>query len=215
MFTLLYHKVKNWSLRPDADKYLFALSFAESSFFPVPPDVLLAPMCATRPHRAMYLAAMTTLFSVAGGVAGYAIGYFAVDLISSWLEEWHYTLGQGETRNFAFDLISSWLEGGAFREGYEQARAWFDQWGAGVVVIAGFSPIPYKIFTIAAGVLEQNFMVFVVASLVGRGARFFLVALLLRWAGPKILPAVERRVHLYGWLTVAAFSAAILLYYWI
>ncbi len=191
MFTLLYHKVKNWSLRPDADKYLFALSFAESSFFPVPPDVLLAPMCATRPHRAMYLAAMTTLFSVAGGVAGYAIGYFA------------------------FDLISSWLEGGAFREGYEQARAWFDQWGAGVVVIAGFSPIPYKIFTIAAGVLEQNFMVFVVASLVGRGARFFLVALLLRWAGPKILPAVERRVHLYGWLTVAAFSAAILLYYWI
>ena len=191
MFTLLYHKVKNWSLRPDADKYLFALSFAESSFFPVPPDVLLAPMCATRPHRAMYLAAMTTLFSVAGGVAGYAIGYFT------------------------FDLIKPWLEGGAFREGYEQARAWFDQWGAGVVVIAGFSPIPYKIFTITAGVLEQNFTVFVAASLVGRGARFFLVALLLRWAGPKILPAVERRVHLYGWLTVAAFSAAILLYYWI
>lgn len=191
MFTFLYHKVKGWSSRPAADKYLFALSFAESSFFPVPPDVLLAPMCATRPHRATYLAAMTTLFSVAGGVAGYAIGYFA------------------------FDLIVPWLESGAFLEYYERARVWFDRWGAGVVFIAGFSPIPYKVFTVTAGVLEQNLAVFVAASLVGRGARFFLVALLLKWTGPRILPVIERRVHLYGWLTVAAFAAVVLLYYWL
>lgn len=191
MFTFLYHKVKDWSSRPAADKYLFALSFAESSFFPVPPDVLLAPMCATRPHRAMYLAAMTTLFSVAGGVAGYAIGYFA------------------------FDLIAPWLESGAFWEYYERARDWFDRWGAGVVFIAGFSPIPYKVFTVTAGVLEQNLVVFVAASLVGRGARFFLVALLLKWTGPKILPVIERRIQLYGWLTVAAFAAVVLLYYWL
>ncbi len=191
MFTFLYHKVKGWSSRPAADKYLFALSFAESSFFPVPPDVLLAPMCATRPHRATYLAAMTTLFSVAGGVAGYAIGYFA------------------------FDLIAPRLESGAFLEYYEQARVWFDRWGVGVVFIAGFSPIPYKVFTVTAGVLEQNLAVFVAASLIGRGARFFLVALLLKWTGPKILPVIERRVHLYGWLTVAAFAAVVLLYYWL
>ncbi len=172
--------MKSWSSRAAADKYLFALSFAESSFFPVPPDVLLAPMCAVRPQRAMYLAAMTTLFSVGGGVAGYALGYFA------------------------FDLITPWLEGGAFWERYETAAAWFDEWGAAVVFIAGFSPIPYKVFTLGAGALGQNLAVFVVASLAGRGARFFLVALLLKWAGPRVLPVIERRIEVYGWLALAA-----------
>ncbi len=189
MLESLYHKVKSWSSRSDADKYLFALSFAESSFFPVPPDVLLAPMCAVRPHRAMYLAAMTTLFSVAGGVAGYALGYFA------------------------FDLITPWLEGGTFWQHYEQAVVWFDRWGAAVVFIAGFSPIPYKVFTVSAGVLEQNLAVFTIASLAGRGARFFLVALLLRWMGPKVLPVIERRVSLYGWATLAALVLIGLSYY--
>lgn len=189
MFSFFYHTVKSWSSRPAADKYLFALSFAESSFFPVPPDVLLAPMCATRPHRALYLAAMTTFYSVAGGVVGYAIGYFA------------------------FELITPWLEGGAFWVHYQRAVVWFNEWGAAVVFIAGFSPIPYKVFTIGAGVLEQNLAVFVVASLAGRGARFFLVALLLRWAGPKVLPLIDRRVDFYGWLTLAVLTAAGLAYY--
>ena len=189
LFEPLYHTVKSWSSRDDAEKYLFALSFAESSFFPIPPDVLLAPMCAVRPHRALYLAVMTTLFSVAGGVAGYAIGYFA------------------------FDLIMPWLEGGAFWGHYETATVWFDKWGAAVVFIAGFSPIPYKVFTISAGVLDQNLLVFIVASLAGRGARFFLVALLLRWAGPKVLPMIEARINLYGWSALAMLTALALLYY--
>ena len=176
MFGPLYYRVKSWSSRDDANKYLFALSFAESSFFPVPPDVLLAPMCAVRTHRAVYLASMTTLFSVLGGVAGYAIGYFA------------------------FEALSPYLQGIGFHQHYEQVKTWFAQWGGVVVVIAGFSPIPYKVFTIGAGVLEQNLAVFVGASLIGRGLRFFLVALLLKWAGPKLLPVIERRIDLYGWL---------------
>ena len=114
---------------------------------------------------------------------------------------------------FAFDLIVPWLEGGAFWEHYETATVWFDKWGAAVVFIAGFSPIPYKVFTISAGVLDQNLLVFVVASLTGRGARFFLVALLLRWAGPKVLPMIEARINLYGWSTLAMLTALALLYY--
>ena len=189
VFAPLYNRVRSWSSRDSADKYLFALSFAESSFFPVPPDVLLAPMCAVRPRRALYLAMMTTLFSVAGGVAGYALGFFA------------------------FEAISPWLEGGAFPQHHARAAAWFDEWGAAVVFIAGFSPIPYKAFTVTAGALEQNLAVFVVASLAGRGARFFLVALLLRWAGPKMLPVIERRINLYGWTTLAALVVLALLFY--
>lgn len=191
MFASLYHTVKSWSSRDDANKYLFMLSFAESSVFPVPPDVMLAPMCATRPHRALYLAAMTTLFSVGGGIAGYAIGYFA------------------------FDLLIPWLEGGSFWAHYETSRVWFDKWGAAVVFIAGFSPIPYKVFTIGAGALEQNLGIFIVASLTGRGARFFLVALLFRWAGPKVLPVIEARISFYGWVALAVLVVLMLLYYWV
>ena len=189
VFALLYNRVKSWSSCAAADKYLFGLSFAESSFFPVPPDVLLAPMCAVRPKRALYLAAMTTLFSVAGGIAGYALGYFA------------------------FELIAPWLEGGAFAKHHEQATAWFEKWGAAVVFIAGFSPIPYKVFTISAGVLEQNLAVFIAASLMGRGARFFLVALILKWVGPKVLPVLDKRIALYGWIALAAIVALGLIFY--
>ncbi len=176
----LYYRVKSWSSHDDANKYLFALSFAESSFFPVPPDVLLAPMCAVRTRSAVYLASMTTLFSVLGGVAGYAIGYFA------------------------FETLSPYLQATDFYQHYERVRVWFTQWGSAVVVIAGFSPIPYKVFTIGAGALGQNLAVFVGASLIGRGLRFFLVALLLQWAGPRLLPVIERRINLYGWLALAA-----------
>ena len=183
----LYYQVKSWSSRDDANKYLFALSFAESSFFPVPPDVLLAPMCAVRRHDAVYLASMTTLFSVLGGVAGYAIGYFA------------------------FEALLPHLQDTDFYRHYEQVKLWFDHWGSAVVFIAGFSPIPYKVFTIGAGALEQNLAIFVGASLLGRGLRFFLVALLLQWAGPRLLPVIERRIDLYGWLALAVFAALLTL----
>lgn len=189
MFAFLYHIVKSWSSRDDADKYLFGLSFAESSFFPVPPDVLLAPMCASRPHRAFYLASMTTLFSVLGGVFGYAVGYFA------------------------FEALSPWLQGSDFHAHYERVAVWFEQWGAVVVFIGGFTPIPYKAFTIGAGALEQNLAVFVGASFAGRGLRFFLVASLLRWMGTNLLPTIERRINLYGWIVLAVVVVLLAVYY--
>ena len=191
MLEPLYYRVKSWSLRGDADKYLFALSFAESSFFPIPPDVLLVPMCAINPHRAIYLASMTTLFSVLGGVAGYAIGYFA------------------------FETLSPWLQDTDFNRHYEQAMTWFDRWGGAVVLVAGFSPIPYKVFTVGAGALGQNLAVFIGASLIGRGLRFFLVAFLVKWVGPKLLPVIERYLDLCGWLIIAIIVVVVAaMYYW-
>ena len=149
MFKALYDKALQWAKHRHASKYLFALSFAESSFFPVPPDVMLAPMALAQPSKALRFALLTTIASVLGGVFGYLIGYFAFDTIAPWLQETRY-----------------W-------DKYLLARDWFDEWGFWAIFIAGFSPIPYKVFTIAAGALSMMFLPFVAASLVGRGLRFF------------------------------------------
>ncbi|MCK7471171.1 MAG: DedA family protein [Desulfomicrobium escambiense] len=132
LFSPLYRRAMTWSRHRHAPWYLGGLSFAESSFFPIPPDVMLAPMCLARPERAWQLAWLTTLASVAGGLAGYAIGYFAFDAIEPWLRESRY-----------------WAP-------YQLAVEWFHEWGFWAVFVAGFSPIPYKAFTIAAGVLSDG-----------------------------------------------------------
>ncbi|MGD9871751.1 MAG: YqaA family protein [Thauera sp.] len=179
-----------WSRHPHAPWYLALLSFAESSFFPVPPDVMLAPMAMAAPRRAWALALLTTVASVLGGLFGYAIGYFA------------------------FAGIRPWLEGSSYWEPYLQARAWFDAWGAWAVFIAGFSPIPYKVFTIAAGVAQMALLPFTLASLVGRGARFFLVAALMRWGGERMEARLHRIIDRLGWASVAALLLAYALYRW-
>jgi len=155
MFQNLYDKTLSWSKHCHAAKYLCALSFAESSFFPVPPDVMLAPMVLAQPDKAFRFALLTTIASVLGGIFGYAIGYFLFDSIAPWLQTTHY-----------------W-------ESYLLAKSWFEDWGFWAVFVAGFSPIPYKAFTIAAGTLSMVFVPFVLASIIGRGGRFFLVAMLL------------------------------------
>lgn len=178
LFGPLYDRVLGWAAHPKARWYLGGLSFAESSFFPIPPDVMLAPMTLARPVDAWRLALLTTLTSVAGGVLGYVIGYFALDLIEPWLVQAGY-----------------W-------EGYLQARTWFQTWGFWAVLAAGFSPIPYKLFTIAAGALAMFLPVFVLASIVGRGGRFFLVAGLIRWGGAPMEAHLRRNVEFLGWLFV-------------
>lgn len=178
LFGPLYDRVLGWAAHPKARWYLGGLSFAESSFFPIPPDVMLAPMTLARPVDAWRLALLTTLTSVAGGVLGYVIGYFALDLIEPWLVQAGY-----------------W-------EGYLQARTWFQTWGFWAVLAAGFSPIPYKLFTIAAGALAMFLPVFVIASIVGRGGRFFLVAGLIRWGGAPMEAHLRRNVEFLGWLFV-------------
>ncbi len=178
VFEPLYDRVMGWSRHRHAPRYLAALSFAESSFFPIPPDVMLAPMAAARPREGLRLAALTTLFSVLGGVLGYLIGMLAFELVAPWIID----TGHGET----LDL----------------AQEWFAVWGVWVVLIAGFSPIPYKLFTITAGALAMPFLPFVVASLVGRGARFFAVGLLMAWLGPQADRHLRPYMERLGWLSV-------------
>lgn len=190
LFSPLYRLAMTWSRHPRAPWYLGGLSFAESSFFPVPPDVMLAPMSLANPRRAMAFALLTTLTSVAGGLFGYAIGLFAIDAILPWLQESRY-----------------W-------PAYETAVAWFDEWGVWAVLIAGFSPIPYKVFTIAAGALSMALLPFTIASLVGRGLRFFLVAGLMAWGGERMEAMLQRYVDRLGWATVALVVVAGIWYAW-
>jgi membrane protein YqaA with SNARE-associated domain len=185
VFTRLYDLCLRWSRHPAAPRYLVGLSFAESSFFPIPPDVMLMPMSLAQPQRAMYFASITTLASVIGGVAGYAIGHFALDWIAPLIQE-----------------------GGRWAAAYTKASQWFAQWGFWAVLIAGFSPIPYKVFTISAGALSMAFIPFVLASAVGRGARFFLVSGLLSWGGPAMEARVRQYVERIGWVLVGVGVAA-------
>ncbi|MET0088468.1 MAG: YqaA family protein [Candidatus Thiodiazotropha sp.] len=181
VFSALYARTMQWSRHPHAPRYLAGLSFAESSFFPIPPDVMLAPMSMAEPHRAWYYAALTTLASVLGGLLGYFIGVFAMDFVEPWLHDWGY-----------------W-------DAYQQAQTWFDRWGFWAVFLAGFSPIPYKIFTISAGVVSMALVPFLIASAVGRGARFFLVAMLMAWGGLRMEQVLHRYVDRVGWMLVGAF----------
>lgn len=179
MFKKLYDQVIHWSKHRHALKYLVAISFAESSFFPIPPDVMLAPMALAQPARAFRFALWTTLASVAGGMFGYGIGYFL------------------------FDSIEPWLRTSNYWEAYQTANVWFEQWGFWAVFVAGFSPIPYKVFTIAAGTLNMVFVPFVLASAIGRGGRFFLVAMLLAAGGEKLEGKLRDYMDRLGWgLTV-------------
>lgn len=181
LFSSLYARAMQWSRHPHAPAYLAGLSFAESSFFPIPPDVMLAPMSMARPNRAFFLAALTTMASVIGGMFGYIIGLYAFDLIQPWL----HTLG--------------------YWDGYLDTKEWFGRWGFWAIFLAGFSPIPYKIFTITAGVIGMAFIPFVVASLIGRGTRFFLVAALMAWGGARMERALHRYVDRLGWMLVVVF----------
>lgn len=184
LFGPLYDRVLRWSAHPRAPRYLAALSFAESSFFPIPPDVMLVPMAVSRPDRSAWFALLTTVASVAGAVLGYVIGYYAIGAILPWIER-----------------VGMLAE-------YEAAVVWFDRWGLWVILLAGFTPLPYKAFTIAAGALSLSLIPFLLGSLVGRGARFGLVAALAGILGPRVEPWVRRWVEWLGWgvLGVAAIA---------
>lgn len=185
IFSTLYDRVLAWSAHRHAERYLAALSFAESSFFPIPPDVMLAPMTLAKPHNGWRYAAVTTIASVLGGMAGYAIGWFAIDAVAPLIER----LGYLET--------------------YEQATGWFERYGFLAILAAGFSPIPYKIFTIAGGALTMFFPGFVLASLLGRGARFFLVAGIIVFGGPRMEPLLRKYVDRVGWASVILIVVAV------
>ena len=173
----------DWMMRQAEGPYaLWALafvSFIESSVFPFPPDVMLIPMILAAPHRAWLIASVCTIASVAGGVAGYGIGYFAMDSIGMPVLEFY-----GKAEKFL------------------EYQSTFDEWGAWAVLMAGVTPFPYKVITIASGAFQLNIVVFILSSIVARAIRFFAIAGLLYWFGRPIRDFIERW---FGLLSIAFF----------
>jgi membrane protein YqaA with SNARE-associated domain len=165
--------------KPHATWIMGAVSFVESSFFPVPPDVMLIPLCLARPDRAFFYATVCTLSSVAGGVLGYFIGAYLYDSVGLWLMQLY---GYG-------DKIE------AFRQAYAE-------WGAWIILLKGMTPIPYKIVTIASGFADYPLIPFILLSFVARGMRFYLVAFLLHRYGPRAREIIEKRLGF--WTTIGA-----------
>jgi len=173
MLHRLYARTLALAASPRAPLWLAVIAFAESSFFPIPPDALLVPMALARPERAWRLAAICTVASVVGGALGYYIGYAVFDQLARPVIEFY-----GYGAKFA-----------AFQAMYAQYGLW-------VILIKGLTPIPYKIVTIASGAARFDFLTFMAASIVTRGARFFIVAALLRLFGTQVRDFIERRLTL-------------------
>ncbi len=176
-------RIYDWCIdaahKPYALWIMGAVSFAESSFFPVPPDVMLIPMSLARPQRAWLYAAICTVTSVLGGVVGYAIGALLFDSLGQWLIQ-VYGLA---------DKVD------AFRGSYAE-------WGAVIILLKGLTPIPYKLVTITSGFAGYNIVLFILCSIVARGGRFFVVAILLNRYGDWIRVRIER--HLGLWVALGA-----------
>ena len=185
MLRKLYDWVFDLARSKHATPALAVVSFAESSFFPIPPDVMLAPMILARPERAYFYAGVCTLASVLGGVLGYAIGFYMTD-------------------------PGLWLMGVlGHSDGLEEFQHWFDRWGLAVILIKGLTPIPYKLVTIASGLAHFSFPVFIAASVVTRGARFFIEAWVLKRWGPAMLEMVEKRLAMWSIIGLVVLIGAI------
>ena len=169
----LYEWVLSWAETPYGSVALFLLAFAESSFFPIPPDVLLIALAVGAHKKAFRFAAICTAGSVLGGMVGYLIG-------------WQFMAVVG-------DRIVALLH---LQDKFEVAKNLYHTWDVWVVFVAGFTPIPYKVFTISAGLFKINFPLFVLASLVGRAGRFFLVAAILYFFGPTVKNFIDRYFNL-------------------
>lgn len=189
IFGSIYNRVISWARHPHASYYLTGTSIAESSFFPVPVDVLLAPMVLARRDKAWWYAGLATIGSVVGAVIGYYIGLFVFDQVAQ-------------------PIINFYN----FQEKFVYVQELFNEYGVWIIFIAGFSPIPYKIFTITAGVVGMPLLPFILTSLVARGARFFLVAGLVYAGGDKIDAVLEKRVEHIGWASVVIVVLAIIIY---
>jgi len=179
----LLRRLYDWCIgaahKPHAMWMLGAIAFAESSFFPVPPDVMLIPMSLARPQRAYVMALWCTVASVSGGLLGYAIGALLYDSVGAWLIHLY---GYGNK--------------------VEAFRAAYAQWGAWIILLKGLTPIPYKIVTITSGFANYNLGLFIVFSIIARGTRFFVLAFLLHRYGEQARHFIEKRLGL--WVTLGA-----------
>ncbi len=178
IFSSLYQKMLGWAAHQRAPTFLFWISFAESSFFPIPPDVMLAPMVLAKPEQGWRNAWLCTLGGVLGAFLGYIIGMFF------------------------FLAIKPLLIKLGYMPKYELIMHWFQEWGFWVMFFAGFAFIPYKLFTIAAGATGLGLIPFTLGSLVGRGGRFFLVTALIKMGGVKLERLLRDYIDHVAWLCI-------------
>ena len=182
MFQRLYDRTMSLASHRHAMRVLAVVSFAESSFFPIPPDAMLIPMVLAHRDRAWAMAAVCTIASVLGGILGYAIGYFLFEAVGRPILDFY-----------------------GYQDEFQRFADAYNEWGLWIILIKGLTPIPYKLVTIASGVAHFDPTVFILASIATRGARFFLVAALLRRFGPPIRTFVEKN------LTAVATAALLLI----
>ena len=177
-FSVVYDYILRCASHKHALLCLMALSFAEASFFPIPPDVMLVPMVLACPHQALRYASLMTLASVLGGMLGYWVGAMA------------------------FGWVHPYIIKFGYEAAYIKLLYGFENWNFWILLLAGFTPLPYKLFTITAGALHVPLLPFIVGSLVGRGGRFFLVALVLRWRGASVDRLLRDYVDKLSWFLV-------------
>lgn len=185
MFNKLYQYVLKLARHRHAERYLAVVSFIESIFFPIPSDVMLAPMCLANRQKAIRYAVITSIFSVLGGVIGYWLGYFFSEPMLNFLT-----------------FISS-------QETVDKVQHWYDKYGFWLVFVAGFTPVPYKVFTILSGIMVINFPIFVLASAISRPLRFFLVALAIYFGGEKLEKTLTKYIEILGWLCIVGLAILI------
>lgn len=191
MFQQLYQFTLRCSAHRHAPWYLGIIAFIESSFFPIPPDVMLISMGLAKPKTAWRNACIATLFSVLGGILGYLIGFFL------------------------FDLIYPWLSHSSFYASYLTALNWFKVYGIWAIIIAGFTPIPYKIFTIGAGAVAMPFLAFLFGSILGRGLRFFLVSTLFYFYGESLQNKLIHIIDRLAWAGLLIAGCIYVAYYFL
>ncbi len=177
-----------WSKHVHAPYYLFLLSFAESSFFPIPPDFMLAPMVLASREKGWWYAFITTVASVLGALLGYALGVFFLAMIYPLIV------------HFGYAAV------------YHKVGLWFEHYNFWVMLFAGFAIIPYKIFTIAAGATHISLIPFIIGSIIGRGGRFFLVTSLIMWKGEQVEKTLVKYVEQIGWFLVITISLIVGIY---
>jgi membrane protein YqaA with SNARE-associated domain len=192
----LYDWVIHFANTPHGVTALFILSFAESSFFPIPPDVLLAPLALGSPRRWLRFALACSIASVFGGILGYAIGAFLWDAIGGW-------------------VLANLGSIGLTPENFAKFQGWYDKYDFWVVFTCGFTPLPYKVCTISAGIAGISFPGFLVASILSRSARFFMVAGLMGWKGEAIRPVIEKYFNWFSLAFVALLVGGFLVIKWL
>ena len=174
-------RIYDWTLslaeRKTSSWWLGLISFSEASFFPIPPDVLLIPLCLGAIRKALKFALICSIASVLGGLAGYAIGFYGWEALEG----------------FFYDFVPGFTP-----EKFEEISGWYEEWGWYIVFLAGFTPIPYKVFTVASGVMGMALIPFLLASAVSRSARFFLVAILISKFGEPMKEKIDRHFNKFA-----------------